>query len=80
MTHVQSWNTANLINTLLYVHVYCMYCTMMYLQLLDYYTFKVVEDELIREHMVSILEMENSGIVHMLKNTRTNGNTMFYSS
>ena len=38
------------------------------------FALKVVEDELIREHMVSILEMENSGIVHMLKNSRTDGN------
>ncbi|XP_071638558.1 cullin-3-like [Temnothorax longispinosus] len=32
---------------------------------------KVVEKELIKEHMKTIAEMENSGIVHMLKNKKT---------
>lgn len=32
---------------------------------------KVVEDELINKHMKSIVEMENSGVVHMIKNTKT---------
>lgn len=30
----------------------------------------VVEDELIKKHMRSIVEMENSGVVYMLKNTK----------
>ncbi|XP_031623522.1 cullin-3 isoform X1 [Contarinia nasturtii] len=32
---------------------------------------KVVEDELINKHMKTIVEMENSGVVHMIKNTKT---------
>lgn len=32
---------------------------------------KVLEDELIRKHMKTIVEMENSGVVHMLKNKKT---------
>lgn len=32
---------------------------------------QVVEDELIKKHMRSIVEMENSGVVHMIKNTKT---------
>ncbi|KAG1663118.1 Cullin-3 [Nymphon striatum] len=32
---------------------------------------KVVEDELISKHMKTIVEMENSGVVHMLKNQKT---------
>lgn len=32
---------------------------------------KVLEDELIRKHMKTIVEMENSGVVHMLKNNKT---------
>lgn len=32
---------------------------------------QVVEDELIKRHMRSIVEMENSGVVHMIKNTKT---------
>ncbi|XP_074598196.1 cullin 3 isoform X2 [Brevipalpus obovatus] len=31
---------------------------------------KVVEDELISKHMKTIVEMENSGVVHMLKNQK----------
>lgn len=31
----------------------------------------MVEDELIKRHMRSIVEMENSGVVHMIKNTKT---------
>ncbi len=30
----------------------------------------VVEEELISKHMKTIVEMENSGVVHMLKNQR----------
>ncbi|KAF8769975.1 Cullin-3 like protein [Argiope bruennichi] len=32
---------------------------------------KVVEEELISKHMKTIVEMENSGVVHMLKNQKT---------
>ncbi|XP_053697059.1 cullin-3 [Sabethes cyaneus] len=32
---------------------------------------EVVEDELIKKHMRTIVEMENSGVVYMLKNTKT---------
>ncbi|XP_064394633.1 cullin-3-like [Halichondria panicea] len=32
---------------------------------------KVVEDELIKNHMHTIVEMENSGVVHMLKTNKT---------
>ncbi|XP_055371842.1 cullin-3 isoform X2 [Condylostylus longicornis] len=32
---------------------------------------KVVEDELIKKHMRSIVEMENSGVVYMIKNSKT---------
>jgi len=32
---------------------------------------KVLEDELISKHMKTIVEMENSGVVHMLKNNKT---------
>lgn len=32
---------------------------------------QVVEDELIKNHMRSIVEMENSGVVYMIKNTKT---------
>ena len=31
---------------------------------------KVVEEELIKRHMKTIVEMEGSGVVHMLKNNR----------
>lgn len=34
---------------------------------------KVVERELISKHMKTIVEMENSGLVHMLKNGKTDG-------
>ncbi len=34
---------------------------------------KVVERELISKHMKNIVEMENSGLVHMLKNGKTEG-------
>ena len=34
---------------------------------------KVLEDELISKHMKTIVEMENSGVVHMLKNNKTQG-------
>ena len=33
-------------------------------------TLKVVEEELIKRHMKTIVEMEGSGVVHMLKNNR----------
>jgi cullin 3 len=33
----------------------------------------VVEEELISKHMKTIVEMENSGVVHMLKNQRIEG-------
>ncbi|XP_064614961.1 cullin-3-like [Liolophura sinensis] len=32
---------------------------------------RVLEDELISKHMKTIVEMENSGVVHMLKNNKT---------
>lgn len=32
---------------------------------------EVVEEELIKKHMKTIVEMENSGVVHMLKNQKT---------
>lgn len=32
---------------------------------------EVVEDELIKKHMRTIVEMENSGVVHMLKYQKT---------
>lgn len=32
---------------------------------------QVVEDELIKRHMRSIVDMENSGVVHMIKNKKT---------
>lgn len=32
---------------------------------------EVVEEELIEKHMKTIVEMENSGVVHMLKNQKT---------
>lgn len=37
---------------------------------------KVVERELISKHMKTIVEMENSGLVHMLKNGKIEG--MFF--
>lgn len=39
---------------------------------------KVVERELISKHMKTIVEMENSGLVHMLKNGKTEGKTASY--
>ncbi|XP_026468233.1 cullin-3-A [Ctenocephalides felis] len=39
---------------------------------------EVVEDELIKKHMKSIVEMENSGVVHMLKNTKTEDLSCMY--
>ena len=32
---------------------------------------EVVEEELIKRHMKTIVEMENSGVVHMLSNRKT---------
>lgn len=37
--------------------------------------FKVLEEELINKHMFTIVEMENSGVVHMLNNDRIEGET-----
>uniref|UniRef100_A0A8C5AC46 Cullin family profile domain-containing protein n=1 Tax=Gadus morhua TaxID=8049 RepID=A0A8C5AC46_GADMO len=37
---------------------------------------KVVERELISKHMKTIVEMENSGLVHMLKNGKTEGRSV----
>lgn len=39
---------------------------------------QVVEDELIKKHMRSIVEMENSGVVHMIKNTKTDDIACIY--
>lgn len=39
---------------------------------------KVVERELISKHMKTIVEMENSGLVHMLKNGKTEGTIGFF--
>ncbi|KAG8183868.1 hypothetical protein JTE90_005332 [Oedothorax gibbosus] len=39
---------------------------------------KVVEDELISKHMKTIVEMENSGVVHMLKNQKTDDLACMY--
>lgn len=39
---------------------------------------KVVEDELINAHMKTIVEMENSGVVHMIKNTKTDDLACMY--
>lgn len=38
---------------------------------------KVVERELISKHMKTIVEMENSGLVHMLKNGKTDGRSPY---
>lgn len=38
---------------------------------------KVVERELISKHMKTIVEMENSGLVHMLKNGKIEGTFFF---
>ncbi|XP_071034184.1 cullin-3-A [Parasteatoda tepidariorum] len=39
---------------------------------------KVVEEELISKHMKTIVEMENSGVVHMLKNQKTDDLACMY--
>lgn len=39
---------------------------------------KVVEEELISKHMKTIVEMENSGVVHMLKNQKTDALACMY--
>lgn len=39
---------------------------------------EVVEDELIKKHMRSIVEMENSGVVYMLKNNKTDDLACMY--
>ncbi|XP_063228534.1 cullin-3 [Bacillus rossius redtenbacheri] len=39
---------------------------------------EVVEEELIRKHMTTIVEMENSGVVHMLKNRKTDDLACMY--
>lgn len=39
---------------------------------------EVVEDELIKKHMKTIVEMENSGVVYMLKNTKTDDLACMY--
>lgn len=39
---------------------------------------KVLEDELIRKHMKTVVEMENSGVVHMLKNKKTDDLACMY--
>lgn len=39
---------------------------------------QVVEDELIKRHMRSIVDMENSGVVHMIKNTKTDDLACIY--
>lgn len=39
---------------------------------------EVVEDELINKHMRTIVEMENSGVVYMLKNTKTDDLACMY--
>jgi len=41
---------------------------------------KVVERELISKHMKTIVEMENSGLVHMLKNGKTDGKTSIHKA
>ena len=41
-----------------------------YITLLHIFIKKVVEEELIKRHMKTIVEMEGSGVVHMLKNNR----------
>ncbi|KAK9732144.1 Cullin family [Popillia japonica] len=38
----------------------------------------VVEEELIKKHMKTIMEMENSGVVHMLKNQKTDDLACMY--
>ncbi|KAK2182304.1 hypothetical protein NP493_360g02030 [Ridgeia piscesae] len=39
---------------------------------------KVLEEELISKHMKTIVEMENSGVVHMLKNNKTSDLACMY--
>lgn len=39
---------------------------------------KVVEEELIKKHMKTIVEMENSGVVHMLENQKTDDLACMY--
>ncbi|XP_063697087.1 cullin-3-like [Culicoides brevitarsis] len=39
---------------------------------------EVVEDELIKKHMRTIVDMENSGVVYMLKNTKTDDLACMY--
>lgn len=39
---------------------------------------KVVERELISKHMKTIVEMENSGLIHMLKNDSTEGKSFCF--
>lgn len=39
---------------------------------------QVVEDELIKKHMRSIVDMENSGVVYMIKNTKTDDLSCMY--
>lgn len=39
---------------------------------------EVVEEELIKKHMKTIVEMENSGVVHMLKNQKTDDLACMY--
>lgn len=41
---------------------------------------KVVERELISKHMKTIVEMENSGLVHMLKNGKIEGRAFLCNS
>ncbi|KAF2359059.1 Cullin N-terminal [Trinorchestia longiramus] len=40
---------------------------------------EVVEEELIKKHMKTIVEMENSGVVHMLRNNRVEDLACMYS-
>lgn len=42
------------------------------------YIVEVVEDELINKHMRTIVEMENSGVVYMLKNSKTDDLACMY--
>jgi hypothetical protein len=43
------------------------------------FLWQVVEEELIKRHMKTIVEMEGSGVVHMLKNNR-HSNILFIST
>lgn len=38
---------------------------------------QVLDEELINKHMITIVEMENSGVVHMLNNDRIQGTYFF---